>query len=68
MYGKQVMLSRRSHRLAMTDDIDNSFEIGNSDEMMLHTDFRNMYVLLGDLIELVSCYFQQMIILFESGG
>jgi len=52
----------------MTDDIDNSFEIGNSDEMMLHTDFRNMYVLLGDLIELVSCYFQQMIILFESGG
>lgn len=55
MYGKEVMLGRRSNRFAMADDIDDSFEMSDSHEMMLHANLIDMDMFLYHFIELLGC-------------
>ena len=65
MDGEQVMFGRLPDRFAVADDIDNSLQIGDSGQMVLHPNLGDIDMLLYNLIELFCRNLQQTIVLLD---
>jgi hypothetical protein len=63
--GEQVMLGRLPDRFTVADNIDDSLQIGDPRQMVLHPDLGNIDVLLYNLIELLCRNLQQTIVLLD---